>query len=218
MFNLSKIVDKLGWSPNGQFVELVLNGKYEGLYYLCEQTKIDINRINIAEMKEKDVSYPYVSGGFLLEYDELFDEEFKFRTPLMNLPVNLKSPDNDVKEDQLNYIRNFIGSVEEELQKLDTEDASNSKIQYLIDYENFADYWILLELTGNYEAYKPRSVYMSKGRDGVDSATGTIAKLQAGPLWDLEVFYANKRIGHKDSYYFRYLFRDPIFVQTVKTK
>lgn len=218
MFNLSKISDKIGWSPSGKFVELVLNGKYEGLYYLCEQIRVDKNRVNITEIKETDVTYPDISGGFLLEYDELYDEDFKFRSPKMDLPVNLKSPDSKVMGEQLNYIKDFIGTVEDELLSLDAEASQESKIQDLIDYENFADYWIMLELLNNYEAYKPRSVYMNKGRDGVDSDPGTIAKLKAGPLWDLEVFFAWKWFQHKDSYYFKYLFKDPVFVETVKNR
>ena len=35
----------LAWTPNGKFVELVLNGNHIGNYYLCEQIKVDENRM-----------------------------------------------------------------------------------------------------------------------------------------------------------------------------
>ena len=40
----------LAWTPRGQYVELVLNGKHKGSYYLCEQIKIDKNRVNIRDV------------------------------------------------------------------------------------------------------------------------------------------------------------------------
>ena len=45
-FWLSKQTD-LPYTIRGQFVELVFNGKHVGNYYLCEQAKIDGNRIDI---------------------------------------------------------------------------------------------------------------------------------------------------------------------------
>lgn len=47
------------WAPRGKFVELFLNGNFLGNYYLCEQIKVDKNRVNI----EKE------DGGFILEFD-----------------------------------------------------------------------------------------------------------------------------------------------------
>jgi len=77
---------------------------------------------------------------------------------------------------------------------------------------------MVLETVGNYEAYKPRSVKMYKGRDGVDSPKGTVCLLKAGPLWDQEWFRVYKKFNSKDMYYYKYLFQDPEFVQTVKTR
>lgn len=40
-FTIAKNTESLGWTPRGEFVELILNGKHLGNYYLCEQIKID---------------------------------------------------------------------------------------------------------------------------------------------------------------------------------
>ena len=42
------------YTPRGQFVELFVNNEHKGNYYLCEQIKIDRNRLNISE-----ISPPY---------------------------------------------------------------------------------------------------------------------------------------------------------------
>ena len=43
----------MDWAPRGQFVELYLNGVHQGNYYLCEQIKVDKNRVNIDELDKK---------------------------------------------------------------------------------------------------------------------------------------------------------------------
>ena len=216
MFECTRRASALGWAPRGQFVELVLNGQFQGLYYLCEQIKIDKDRVNIEKLDTKDTEYPAVSGGYLLEYDELYDEKFKFKSASFNLPVQIKSPDDSLQEAQFNYIRDYINKMEAEIKKIGTKQESHYT-DYL-DIESFADWWLVLESIANYEAYKPRSVKFYKGRDGVDSPPGTVAKLKAGPLWDQELFLMDKKFNSKDMYYFKYLFKDPVFVETVKKR
>lgn len=214
MFEATRRAPELGWAPRGCFVELILNGKFQGLYYLCEQIKIDENRVNITKLSEKDTAYPAVSGGYLLEYDQVFDEPYKFTSQYFNLPVQLKSPGDTVPDAQFNYIRSYINEMEAEIRKLGT--SEESRYADYLDRENFAEYWMVLESITNYEAWKPRSVKMYKGRDGVDSPKGTVCLLKAGPLWDQELFLVDHEFNTKDAHYFKYLFRDPAFVAAVK--
>ena len=215
-FEATRRAPALGWAPRGRYVELVLNGQFQGLYYLCEQIKIAPERVNIQKLTQEDLSYPAVSGGYLLEYDELYDEDFKFKSSGFRLPVQLKAPDEDVPDEQFQYIQNFINEMEAEILKIGT--GKESRWRDYLDEDSFADYWLVLETVNNYEAYKPRSVKMFKGRDGVDSPPGTVCKLRAGPLWDQELFQVEHKFNSKDMYYYKYLFKDPEFVQTVKRR
>lgn len=215
-FEISRRAPTIDWAPRGQFVELVLNGKFQGLYYLCEHIKIDENRVPITKLSKTDVKYPEVSGGYLLEYDELYDEPFKFYSGHFDLPVQLKSPNDSVPGEQFAYIRSFINDMEAELRKIGT--SSESHYADYLDVDNFAEYWMVLETVNNYEAYKPRSVKFYKGRDGVDSPAGTVCKLKAGPLWDQEWFLVDHVFNSKNMYYYKYLFKDPVFVRTVKER
>ena len=215
-FEATRRAPALGWAPRGRYVELVLNGKFQGLYYLCEQIKIDRNRVDITPLETTDISYPAVSGGYLLEYDELYDDEYKFKTAGFGLPVQLKAPNDNVPEAQFNYIRDYINDMEAEIKKIGTSSAS--RYGDYLDIISFAEYWMVLETVSNYEAYKPRSVKMFKGRDGKDSPKGTVAKLKAGPLWDQELFLVDRKFNSKNMYYYKYLFKDPEFVKTVKER
>lgn len=216
MFEASRRAPAIEWTPRGRYVEVVLNGKYQGLYYLCEQTKIDKNRVNIQSLKATDTEYPNVSGGYLLEYDNQFDEKYQFYSQGFNLPVMLKSPDDNVPLEQYEYIRNYINELEVELLKIGTD--TESHYADYIDIDNFVDYWITLEVLWNYEARKPRSLKMYKGRDGVDSPPNTVCKLKAGPLWDLEVLYCDQSFNTKDAHYYGALFKDSLFIERVKQR
>lgn len=62
-----------GWNPSGHSVELVLNGKHLGNYLLCEQIKIDGNRIDIAESDTPTTSTS--DQGYLLECDRYWGND-----------------------------------------------------------------------------------------------------------------------------------------------
>ena len=94
---------QLEWTPSGKFVELILNGEHKGNYYLCEQIKVDNNRVNIAK-----------DGGFLMECDLWYDEEFKFKTKLHNVPWQFKDPDW-VTQEQFDYLYNYVAEFEQSL-------------------------------------------------------------------------------------------------------
>lgn len=45
---------ELDWTPDNRFMEVILNRTYLGSYLLCEQIRIDENRVNITEMEAGD--------------------------------------------------------------------------------------------------------------------------------------------------------------------
>ncbi len=199
----------LAWSPRGKFVDLVFNGKFAGNYYVCEQIKIDPNRVNIDEMSESDVSGDNLTGGYLLELDSYFDEVNKFRTDILDLPVNFKDPDEDVLQPaQFEYVRNYFNDVESKLDK----HSAYSEIEALLDIDSFIDWWLLQELTVNTEPWHPKSSYMYKARNG---------KLFAGPIWDYDwdTFREDCESWQlRKSIWYGYLFTYPEFVDRVKER
>lgn len=193
----------LAWTPHGRFVDVVLNGRLMGNYYLCEQIRVDVNRVNIAELLPEDTTEEEMSGGYLLEMDKHFDEPLRFKSGRRGLPVNIKSPDS-LSAAQMDYIQGFVKRVE------DTVYSFCGGYEDLIDLDSFADWWIVNELVQNSEAGWPKSAYMYKDRGGV---------LCAGPLWDYD--YATFRPNPegwliKTAIYYYPLFRDAAFVERVK--
>ena len=58
----------LEYTPQGVFVEVVMNGDYLGNYYLCEQVELSKPRVAIDELKPEDTERPEIQGGYLLEF------------------------------------------------------------------------------------------------------------------------------------------------------
>ena len=203
--------DGLGWTPRGRFVDVVFNGNFIGNYYLCEQIKIDKNRVNITEMEASDTDDEARTGGYLLEYDTYFDEVNKFRTDLRNMPVNIKDPDEDVLTSvHFEYIKDYINDLERSLAK----GFSLSDISGVIDVNSFIDWWIANELLQNSEPCHPKSCYFHKDRNGA---------LRAGPLWDYDYgtlcnVSSNQTWLINESLYYKELFTSPDFVARVKER
>lgn len=167
------LADGLGWNPHGVSVELIINGRHVGNYYLIEKVKIDADRINIHDCYEDVVddgnTNPTVADcGYLLEFDDNYDETDKFRTG-RGLPVMFK---DEVPDDLFEVVKEKVENIEANLEKNDYTAAYEQ-----LDINSVIDYFFVQELTFNNEYKHPKSVYMYIDGDG---------KLTAGPVWDFD--------------------------------
>ena len=208
----------LPYTVRGQFVEVVFNGKHIGNYYLCEQIKINKNRINIKEMDPMETDPKKITGGWLLELDTYFDyydyvdETHKFRSDLFKLPWIVKSPDDDeISDVAYEYIQGWIKDLEKLLK--DNAQLQAHAYEEFLDVDTAIDYLIVEELTGNNDFYNywpaegPHSTYLYKERGG---------KLFHGPVWDFDyhVFcpeYTRQWVGAKKSIFYPALLKDEKF-------
>ena len=198
-FRIASLMPALDWTPRGTFVDVVVNGVFQGNYYLCEQIKADENRVNVGD------------SGYIVDFDTNFDEVNKFRSAVYNLPVNIKSPDeDDIRDDQLEYITSYINRIEELLRD-GGEQAADDVFDY-IDINSFIDWWLVHEVTCNGEPQHPKSCYMHKTADGI---------LMAGPVWDFDygtfIPGINKWLDNKSIWYSQ-LFAKPEFKARVKER
>lgn len=168
------IAQGLPWNPHGVNVALVIDGRHVGNYFLCEQIKIDSNRLNIADCYEDRVEdgldSSYEACGYLIECDDNYDENCKFITSGRGIPFQLK---DDVQQEILTQIQQKVNTIEQYLI------SGNYTAAYeLIDINSLIDQWIVFELTMNNEYRHPKSVYLYMN--------GGNSKLCAGPVWDFD--------------------------------
>lgn len=166
----------LAWTPQCQFVELFLNGKHQGLYLICEQVRVDNDRVNIVEMTPQDNSGDAITGGYLLELDFHYDNMWQWYSE-HGTPFSIKFPDEeDLTTQQLNWMKGHISEIESVLYGSNFKEPANGYRKY-IDAQSFIDYWLVYELSVNHELGNPGSVYLHKDRLG---------KIIAGPVWDFD--------------------------------
>lgn len=228
---------EIPYTVRGQFVELEFNGEHRGNYYLCEQIKIDKNRVNIDKLKDDFTDY---SGGFLMEIDSYWDELNKFHSKYFNLNYMFKEPDDDPNDPETNpayaqgysWMENRVNELEKVLRTRSSYTRTSDEEPKL--YENYLDvnsailFMLINELTGNRDYFQgpphsgPHSTYLYKDK-------GENERIFLGPIWDLdyETFISQSNINKnsengwrgftRTGYYYHYLCYDQDFVDRIKS-
>jgi hypothetical protein len=173
------------WAPHSLFVELYLNGVYEGNYQLIEKVNVDSHRINISERAETDITDD-VTGGYLLEIDQHQDEAFVFHTPVWDVPIGLIdpdfTPDPEVPE-QTSYISSYVDTAETALAGGNFTDPTLGWRAYF-DEASAINFYIVNDVMGNNDGGAFfNSDYLYKDKDN--------PLLYMGPVWDFDVSSGN---------------------------
>ena len=64
------------YASRGRYCEVVLNGDFRGIYVLQEKLKADNNRIDINKIKETDLTFPKLTGGYVTKTDKTEGSDF----------------------------------------------------------------------------------------------------------------------------------------------
>jgi hypothetical protein len=231
----------LPYTVRGEYVELEINGEYRGNYYLCEQIKIDKNRVNITAF---DDDFTDLTGGYLLEIDSYWDEINKFHSKYFTLNYMFKEPDEDPAVEGTNpayaagytWMENYINEFEKVLKTRSS--VANGDYNNYLDVDSAILFMLLNELSGNRDFFQngthsgPHSTYLYKGKA---KDTGR-SKLFMGPGWDFDyetyidqsyIDKTSERVGYnsydgwrgftKPGYYYHYMRYNADFVARIKT-
>lgn len=207
----------LAYTPRSESVELFLNDQYIGVYLLVEKIELGKSRVDITEMTPTDVSGDAVSGGYLLEIDHKrrWDEVgFDSKKGVM---FTIKEPGDKIKQEQINYIRDYVQKAEDALFSADFKDPMKGYAAYF-DVDALVNWYLVNELTKNNDAVFWTSVYLYKDRGG---------KLTFGPAWDFDIAIGNCNYNDMDkpsgwwirkASWYEQLFTDPAFSAKVAVR
>jgi hypothetical protein len=161
-FKVSELLN-FPWTPKAKYVELVINGEYLGNYQLVEGITRGANRVDIPKK------------GFLIEKDNYYLQEPVFFTTNRGYGYSFKNPEaDDLTNEQLSYIKNYINEFESILDSDKYADQDNGHQKY-IDVDSFVKWFLFQQIIANMDT----NVYLLKS-DSIDS------KLFMGPVWDFE--------------------------------
>ena len=177
------------YTPECHFVQLYVNGAYEGLYLLSERIEEDRERVDIGDgaSGNADVGYLVEFGGnvdtkgkptFRVRPVEIQGELYAWRD---NFFAVVKSPDEEVCSNaQLAYISDYVNRVNEAILRGDYATFAS-----LCDVESFVNYALVNQLFLNNDM--DFSYYMYKKEGG---------KLYLGPVWDFDQACGNsEKVG-----------------------
>ena len=222
-FYLSETFE-LDYTVHGKFVDFVLNGKYQGLYWLGEAIKVDENRVNIND-GSKNMSDDE-DKDYLIEMDVYYDEAVKFKSSIRNMPYMIKNDDYMIDDNneltaggqaRLERLQTKITNLETLLYPdfttgMDTNNCSAPDESYaeIIDIDSWAKFWFVNEIMDNGELGHPKSCYFT-----FDSTNNFF---KAGPVWDFDwaALYPRSSCILKNKIYYNALFKSPAFKERTK--
>ena len=171
----------LPYTPHQVPVELVLNGSYEGLYFVTETIRIDNDRVNIHEQDDGETDPNLITGGWLVEIDNYSSEgnitfnedngQYVMVTP--KSPEVLSSVQRDYITAQLHDLNDAIYN------------HGSQPLQDLLDLTDAARFYLVQEIMEDCESYHG-SCFLYKDRDSLSPVTHHLSpsKWHFGPVWD----------------------------------
>lgn len=143
-------------------VEVFINGTYRGNYQLTEQKETGEGRVDIN-----------TDGGFLVELDTYFDEDYQFHSNYFKLPVMIQEPEFN-SNDEMDYVKEAFNAFESTLYG---ENFPSNEFEKYTDVESLINFMLVNEIVRNQELHWPKSTYLYKEAD---------SKIKWGPLWDFD--------------------------------
>lgn len=171
-FELSKLIG-MAWTPEAKPIEVVLNGDYIGLYFLTETIRVDKDRVNIVEQEDEETDPAKITGGWLVEIDNYDDD------PHITIKegdghtmwFTYKTPEELSKEQET-----FLGNEMSRLDDLIYGNKNSDELWQYLDMDALARFYIVQELTDNYESFHGSCYLYREMGDG--------QKWKFGPVWD----------------------------------
>ena len=176
--NSSLFTEGLKWTPAMVRLEVWLNGRFDGIYALTEDVRVDPARLNINRISANDLD-----GGYLVEVDVRLDcyndgiLNLQHHTP-QDVHFCLKTPDESAATPaQVKWIDDYVDAAETDLYLSGTVNRLN-----LVSY---ADWYLVNEYMRNWDGAFFSSDYM--WRDRSSAAIPGDRLLNMGPLWDFDI-------------------------------
>ena len=169
-FKLNELIG-LQWTPEYEYVNVVFNNEYWGMYMLVEQVRRNPEcRLNVAE------------NGYVFEYDGYWwNEDIYVKSSLAeNNHYTFKYPEpEDISEEQLAYFTEMINTFENSI----TWGGYN----YYIDVESFASWMLAQDILGNPD-HVGSGYFLTKYDNTPDS------KIKMANMWDFDdIFHESRR-------------------------
>ncbi len=196
------------WGVKCRYVEMYLDGEYQGIYVFMDKMTQDETRINVNEdtgyivrfdktdMVDRFDGYSganedYKRCTFItsntgkktittynMQVDQAFEIEYPEREDIATFDDDGNVTDDSAWEAKVNEVKSMFVAMENAILANDYD-----KLAQIIDYESWADWFIFNEFSRNADAYRISCVFQ------INSAS---EKIVANPIWDYELGLGNQ--------------------------
>lgn len=167
----------MNFTPQAAWVDLYLNGEYQGVYQITEKVEVAENRVDIANQENGQGD---LTGGYLFvmeDYSRFEAAQYRFQTGGQSFVINSPDP---ASEEQVSWIKGFVQEFEDAVTAPDGINPETGKhFTEYIDLTSFAKKYLVEEIAKNSDAVT-NSQYFYKQPDSMGGL------LYAGPVWDYD--------------------------------
>ena len=175
------------------WVDVVFNGRYDGVYQLCEHIRVAKDRVDVFDWEGHsednghtaedlswiDASSVDVNGGWIFEFSNEMDEVSRFTITSGNLRMltMVNSPEYlKTNGDMFNVAKSYLQNYFDACTSASRKSGEGRHYSAYCDVDSMVGYFLVQELFGNQDAgAKSRYAYKDLGK-----------KLFWGPVWDFD--------------------------------
>ncbi len=180
------------WGVKSMFVELVVDGEYKGVYVFMDKITKNENRVDITaadgfivKFDKTDTADRYVDGKQEEGDEKTFMTERTGRQGISTYGTTVDQMfeiEYPEKDDNKGTWNNIVASIKDKFETFETAlaEGNYSKVREIIDYDSWADWFIINEYIKNQDAYRASCIFVYNGE-----------KIEARPLWDQELSMNN---------------------------
>ena len=173
----------LPFCPAARFVDLVYNGVYVGTYQISDQLSVEKKNARVPVDADTGWFAELTINKFKEDpcYETHKDVDRKQGTGIYAVIKNPEVDGDDINDTTFDPIKEWLDGMSMELEKYQLDLSVDGYKKY-IDLESLTDYYLGVELTGNFDAWISNYVY--KNADESE-------KLKWGPMWDYDLAFGN---------------------------
>lgn len=206
-------MSSLDYTPNGEYVELVLNDVHLGTYLLAQKVEESNNRVQVGD----DGYLIEIDQDYRVDPDDIFFRPTIFTQQYTSNVFNIKAPNISYGTAEFDLIENHVNDFESVLFGPDFTDPDIGYRAY-VDIDSFVDWFLINEISKTVDAQWYSSIHFTY-------IPGE--KIKMGPLWDFDLSYGNVDYADpeypegywiKDNPWISRMFEDPYFVALVENR
>jgi len=157
---------ELGYSNTGTFIDLYIDKKYLGNYYIIPKISINSSSVDLKN-----------DNSILIELNNLYyeEEDYYFQTKYFKDYLTIKDRTNKNNNESYITFQNKYNLVEKNIKK-----KNYNWLKKNIDIESFIKNYIIIDFAANDDSYQSSTFFYM---DGLED------KIHMGPIWDFDLAY-----------------------------